>query len=193
MLVYRVLAGQRRGGVRVDYPLLFNSPALLLFAMAHCRDESDGPESWGELSDWVDQRLLPLLSHVTPLSETDDFLDWENQKHKIALQHRRFLYQPSCSRLVKFLREVSSGQGIPMGKRACKEWMLNSRMGSQDLPELPETESERVIRTDDVIEASYYQVPSASGFATTWPMVHDYAPLGGRVCRSIAAGKIEIT
>ena len=161
----------------VDYPLLFNSPALLLFAMAHCRDESDGPESWGELSHWVDQRLLPLLSHVAPLSETDDFLDWENQKHKIALQHRRFLYQPSCSRLMKFLREVSSGQGIHIGKRACKEWILNSRMGSQDLPELPETESERVIRTDDVIEASYYQVPSASGFATIWPMVHDYARL----------------
>ncbi|MCH2180413.1 MAG: HAMP domain-containing histidine kinase [Mariniblastus sp.] len=160
-----------------DHPVLFDSPALLWFALSHCREKADGPNRWEDLNDWSNQYLLPLLRSVVPVTETCDFPDWDQQKHRIALRHRRFLYQPGPKRLVKFLQEVSRGQGVPLSKRACADWLAKSELDMDRLPGMPETGSARILRVDELIESSYYRSPSAFGFAPTWTILQGFAQL----------------
>ncbi len=160
-----------------DRPVLFDSPALLLFALSHCREDAEPPRSWKELDEWVNRRLLPLLARVVPVTDDDGFSDWEERKHRIAWRHRRFLDQPRGKRLVKFLQEVSRTQSVPLSKRVCVEWLANSGLGVECLPAMPETGPARLLRVDELIESSYYRTPSAFGFASTWTILQGFAQL----------------
>ena len=156
---------------RLSESILFDSPALLCFALAHCRNHADGPESWGELSRWADRHLVSLLSPVDPVSESSRFSDWDSKRDGISWLHRKFLYKPKVGRLVKFLLHVARDQGHEIRKQAVREWVNASRIRCDDMPRRIEVKAETVLRTDDLIASAYYQLPSAHGFESTWQVV----------------------
>ncbi|MCH2180137.1 MAG: HAMP domain-containing histidine kinase [Mariniblastus sp.] len=151
--------------------ILFNSPALLCFALAHCRHQADGPESWGELSRWADRHLVSLLSDVIPISESSRFVQWDSQKDEIGWLHRRFLYKPKVGRLVKFLWHVARTQGRKMSKQAIRDWVTASRVRCDAMPKQLKGKAETILRADDLITSAYDRSPSAHGFETTWQVV----------------------
>ncbi len=174
-----------------EWPLLWESPSLLIFALARCRNDVDRPETTDSLWQWSRQNLLPMLTEVVSQSEVKEFSEWEDRRHVIALCHRRFLLKPSRKRLIRFIREVAACQGVLFSKRICKDWLSQSGIACFELPCLKESESQKMIRLDSLIESAYYQSPSAFGFETTWEVAQGYHELNRKFNERLRLEKLK--